>query len=198
MKKLICRTIGITLAAVLGFFALFSGIIILFCPSVYGRIFSNLGNYSASTWCYERQYKISSDTSDLAVLVLNLKEDDERIEKYSYLLITDGGYDEYVESGSLKHFTSELKAEEYFFSLSAVSKFDGGDFNTALSICDSFYSRLGYTEFSPLRTLIVKKISEFSQAEISSLEQKINSIKGELSGEELEFAESDLLILNTL
>ncbi len=198
MKKLIGRTIGITLAAVFLFLAVFSGIIVLFCPSVYGRIFSKLGNYSASTWCFEREYKIGKETYDLAVLVLNLEERDSRLNYYSYLLITDAGYEEYILNNSLKYFSSALKAEEYFYSKSAVSKFDGADFTSCVSVCDSFYNKLGYTEFSPIRKLIVLRGESFNLSQITELEQKINLIKGELSGSELSFAESDLIVLNSL
>ena len=198
MKKLVGRTIGITLAAVLGFFAVFSGIIVLFCPNVYGRIFSNLGCYSSSTWCFERQYNITKNTNDLAVLVLNLSEEDDRLNEYSYLLITDSNYSDYISSNAQKYFITEEKAEEYFYSKCAVAKFDANDFQGAMTVITSFYTKFGYTKYSPMRNLIAKRLNNFTESQVEIITQKINSLKSQLVGEQLSFAESDLTMLNSI
>lgn len=194
MKKLVGKTIGITLAVVFGFFAVFSGIVVLFCPKVYGRIFLNMGHYKSSIWCFERQYNVSKSIDDLAVLVLNCKEEDvSRLEKYSFLMITHEDYSEYIQTKWKKNFLTELKAEEYFYSKCAVVKFDSTKASESLTMCGDFVSRLGYTQYSPLRTLIAKRQANFSEQDKTAIKNFINSVKGGLSGEQLEFAESDIL-----
>lgn len=193
MKKLIGKTIAITVASVLGFFAVFSVFAVLFCPRVFGKMFENTGNYGASIWCYERQFDISGSVEDLTAIILNLKDEDfVKIDKYSQKLLEHKDYSEYIQGEGKKLFLEEIIAEEFFYRKAVVSRYQVAGIDSAILSAKTFVDRLGYTSSNPYRGLVALKSDMLSIEDLTKIQQELQTIKNSLQLDEQVLIEQDI------
>lgn len=82
MKKLIIKTICLSLAVLLGSIFCAFGLATISVPGKVGRFFDSIGAYSASVLFYEKQYRNSDDINDLYLLItkIDLEGDSETAE----------------------------------------------------------------------------------------------------------------------
>ena len=65
MKKLVVKTICLSLAFLLGSICCAFGLATIFVPGRVGDIFDGVGAYSASVFFYEKEYRKTEDINDL-------------------------------------------------------------------------------------------------------------------------------------
>ncbi|MBE5734327.1 MAG: hypothetical protein E7347_04695 [Clostridiales bacterium] len=196
MKKLVVRTIWITLASVLGAFVIAFGATAIFAPDLMGRAFDGVGNYSASVFFYEKQYEKTGDIDDLDVLVskINIKKDSSRAVKYFGKMVEREDFDAFCNS---QNNGSNMSAKEYYCGYYALSLAYNGKSSQAITYAQSFVNDNSYTEFNPLRMLVLDYAQQASQTEIESLENAINSVSN-FSAEQVVFINADISTLNDL
>ncbi len=166
MKKLILKTVAITLACIIGLCGLLFGAFILFCPHVLGKVSNDLGNESAAAYFYKLQCDKTGSCNDIAQYIYTLPSngDQAKIEKYSLKMIENEGFEDYTSGKGAQIFGSDLAAKEYFYQKSAVASFmvstsetGDGDISKALNTCKIFVEKYGYTKANPFRILVMMK-----------------------------------------
>jgi hypothetical protein len=95
LKKLVVQTACLALAFLIGSIFCAFGLATIFAPGRVGVLFDGVGEYSASVFFYEKQYKKTGDVEDLYTLVskLNVYSDSVRAEKYFTKIIVHDGFD---------------------------------------------------------------------------------------------------------
>ena len=97
MKKLVIKTIAITIAVMLGVVVVAFGVTSLIAPKFLANIFDGVGGYSASIFFYEKQYEKTEDIYDLVLLVDKIEKEKDSVlaEEYLYKLINHEQFNEY-------------------------------------------------------------------------------------------------------
>ena len=198
MRKLVIKTIAITLAAIVGALVVAFGATWLFAPKILANVFDGVGNYAASVFFYEEQFNKTGDISDLAVLVdkLDIEKDAEKAEGLLKKLVTHDNFEEFaIESDAGK--TPIVSTKEYYAGLYTVVLYDNGKLLDSLQCCALFVMDSGYTASNPYRTLIAERFNEFSDYDIEKINLMLEEELPTLSGDEYARAVSDLDILNS-
>ncbi len=178
MRRLIWKTVGITLAVIFGTVAVVFGSLTLFYPKAMGDLFAEAGNYSATVWFYERQYGKTSSFEDLVCLVVCLDEnrDGETTAKYSTELLTSSEFNAYVESGEHGGFTNSEQAREFFYGKCAVANANAGKLSEAITVAKNFVERVGYTDYNPFRIIIVSCCDTLNAIQLEQLKNGISEL----------------------
>ena len=165
MKKLVLKTVAITLASVIGALLLAFGCFALLSPGVLGKVFDGAGMYSASVFFYEKEYERTGDIDDLNRLVLTIDEDKDYAlaEKYYKEIIEHKDFSKLCEVQTIN---GKVTAKEYYYGNYALSVANNGKFSDALQIGKEFVSD-NYTAYNPLRVLIYDYVSAERQQEIT-------------------------------
>ena len=100
MKKLVMKTVLITILVVISLSSIFFGGCAIFMPRVIGKMSVTVGNYSVACWAYKKQFEF--DDSDSALDNLN-----ESIIKYCEKLINNGEYERATDV-ALKEYKDEV------------------------------------------------------------------------------------------
>ncbi len=153
MKKLVIKTTLITLASILVAMGIAFGAIALFAPGFTADIFNGVGNYSASVFFYEKQYKKTGDIDDLATLVdkIDYEKENQKSEEYLSLLVNHADYESFCDLGS----NGSVTTEEYYTGNFALVLAENGKFNEALDVAKNYVLDNGYTKNNPFRILVV-------------------------------------------
>ena len=193
MTKLILKTASITLACIVGVCALLFGAFILFCPSVLGKVSSDLGNDSASAYFYRLQADKSNGATDIAEFIYKLPSDADAqtVEKYAFLMIENKDFDKYLDNEGSKIFGSKLSACEFFYTKAVLSSFNLDNTEKSLTAGTTFVAKNGYTMDNPLRVLVTTKAS-LTDAEKTAVRDCLNAIKTTASVQELVYITADL------
>jgi hypothetical protein len=155
LKKLVLKTVAITLASIVLAFAVAFGAACIFAPKFLAKCFDGVGAYSASVFFYEKQYKKSGVIEDLALLVDNVdgEKDAEKAEKYLKLLVTDEWFESFctLQDGGE---ATLISTSEYYLGRYAVALVENGKGDEALEFCYSYVRDNGYTKNNPYRILV--------------------------------------------
>lgn len=193
MKKLVVKTIIITLVSVLGAFAITVGALCLFSPATCASFFDGVGNYSASVFFYEKHYDKTGDITVLDTLYIKSyqAEDYERAEKYLFTLISHDDFESHCDESAD---SETLSDKEYYYSSYALVLAKNGNESQAISTSETFVNGNGYTKYNPFRALVNEYKLDATLS--ATLKDKIETIKGGLTGAQLTYANEDLNKLN--
>ena len=100
MGKLIGKTVAITLAAIVGLFAVVFGLVTLIKPVAIADMLYNAGLNDAALSLYEMKYNKTGSAEDLGALVTRLDAEKGGVKEteYAYALIFCDDFDSYVSS----------------------------------------------------------------------------------------------------
>ena len=204
MKKLVIKTVFITVISILiGCFAIMSAFCI-FKPRVIAKIFDNLGNYNASQYFYQQQYTKTGEIKDLFEIIDNAYEvqDNIALRKGLGQLIADDEFNAYCVDKNGLVLSGNMKTEEYYASWYAEMLYVTGDFGFAVDFSKTYVLKddgsvkMGYTKFNPFRALVDIRV-DLSQEQKSQLRQAILETKESITDlTELSYIEQDLNKLN--
>ena len=193
LKKLVVKTIIITLVSVLGAFAITVGALCLFSPATCASFFDGVGNYSASVFFYEKHYDKTGDINVLDTLYIKSYEAEDyvRAEKYLFTLISHEGFDSLCADNASP---DSLTDKEYYYSSYALVLAKNGKESQAIFTCETFVSENGYTKYNPFRALVDEYKADATLS--ATLKNKIETILSGLNGAQLTYANEDLNKLN--
>lgn len=168
MKKLVIKTVVITLSCVIALSAILVGFFALFFPKKLGDFFSKCGAYHITASLYERNYEREKTEESLILLIDHLdpyKDDDTA---------------DFTEDLIKIYGVSSATDAEYYYGKYVVAKAFDEDVDEAVAMCKQFVQEYGYTAHNPYRTLIYDtklnlRKGEWSQI-LSALEQEKNGL----------------------
>ena len=199
MKKLVIKTIAITIAVMLGVVVVAFGVTSLIAPKFLANIFDGVGGYSASIFFYEKQYEKTDDVKDLAILIDKLDADVQPALKEFYLekMLLRSDFEEFcLEQDKKDHVIS---AKEYYNGSYALILAKNKRLEKALEICSEYVKKLNYTENNPYRLILSDYADEASIEELKEIKNSLNVRKVYLDDDEgRKLADQDFKALNTL
>ncbi len=162
MKKLVIKTIFITVLAILIVCTTVMSAICVFNPRTIAKMFDNFGNYEASQYFYVRQYEKTKEIGDLIVLIDNAyeKQDENKLTRYVLALIMHKDFKAYCQDQNSKLSIGQMTTEEYYAGLYAELLMVTKTFDSALTFAKSYVVKsdgsinAGYTKFNPFRVLV--------------------------------------------
>lgn len=177
MKKLVIKTICITLASLIGAFALAFGAVALFAPKWLGGFFDGVGNYSATVFFYQKQYEKTEDINDLYTLVskINIDADAEMAENYYFELISHKDFDNLCAKIDLEN--RAVLAKDYYFGIYCLSLAKNDKLDNALSFAKTYVDENGYTANNPFRILVMEYTANASNEEIQKIKTALGLIQ---------------------
>ena len=196
LKKLVLKTIAITLALTLCAMMIAFGVTSLFAPKFVAGVFDGVGNYSASVFFYEKQYEKTSDIKDLATLIdkIDRKKEPVKAENYLVLMTSHEGFEEFCKGADGKQGKAN---KEYYFGNYALVLVDTGRFSKAVEVSKEFITENGYTENNPIRLLISECAETASVKELNELKTAITIKKYTLTSAQKKLAEYDIEDIKT-
>ncbi len=204
MKKLVVKTIFITIAVILAVcFAVMSAFCV-FKPRIIAKMFDGLGKYDASQYFYERQYEKTQEIDDLFALIDNAyeKQDVKGLRKYVGNLISHKDFKAYYQNKNTGLKPGDMQTEEYYASWYAELLFMAEGFASALKFSRSYVVKadgsvyMGYTKFNPMRTLATKN-QELSAEQKQALIKELSALQTKLTDStEIDYIREDLDKLN--
>ena len=187
MRKLVIKTVAITLAIIIAIGAAFYLSLSAFNPSILGNGYFNMNNAELSLKYSEKAYEKSCDISDLATLTERsiIFEDDNRTIKYAVLFINDKGYQTLIESKSDGY-------HHYIVSKLCEAQYNKGDKSVAIST--AFTNTLDYVAYNPIHKLILIAINSRDVETLTIIKQNLqnNQNRNELLNEHLSLIEEFL------
>ena len=180
MGKLIGKTVAITLAAIVGLFAVVFGLVTLIKPVAIADMLYNAGLNDAALSFYEMQYNKTGSAEDLGALVTRFDAEKGGVKEteYAYALIFCDDFDSYVSSRE-KDFGGKEKTYEFFFdkyllSLSVTGVTEYGVNNPVRRILDE------------KGDVITDKNLKLMQAFLTGLKEKEENAENDVLAEDLE------------
>ncbi len=119
MKKIVIKSVVITLILIIAFTCVFSLVICSFFPKIASNLSKNVGNYELSTTFSEKAYQKDSSTENLVDLVEKsiMAKNDNKIAKYAGVLLVDEDFRNNIlpnkDSGYLSHISSTYVSSLY-------------------------------------------------------------------------------------
>ena len=204
MKKLVIKTVFITVMAILTISIAVLSAICVFKPKVIAKMFDNLGNYEASQYFYQMQYEKTGDIDEIFMLIDNAyeKNDFNNLKGYVGELISHKNFKFYCQSKNSTLDANAMKTEEYYSSWYAELLFIMEDFGVAVEFSKSYVVNqngsvnVGYTKYNPFRILVDKK-AQLSSEQKQVLKTEIEDFKTKIiDSVQLGYIEQDLNQLN--
>lgn len=195
MKKLVIKTVAITVAAIIVLMAAIYLTFALFFPKTLASAWKDMGNYAIAAKYYEKQYGKSEDVDDLAELCVYLdeKDDSARTAKYLKLFTEDENFNARCEledeKGGFKY-----TAYEYYYGKYAVAEFYANKIAAAIAVATKAVSA-GYTENNAFYVLLLEK-ENLTESDRDAIVSAITEIKSGLTDEEKQIADKDIEFAN--
>ena len=166
MKKLIVKTIALTVSIMLVLGAGFYLVLSSFFPSVLANRYFDAGNIELALKYSEKAYQQNEDIDSLSILSERsiVFDNDQMIITYCTLLINHDNYQELVLSKSSGY-------HYYIVSSLCESLYKGGD--KTIAIDTAFLNTSDYVEFNPVHKLIVLSASKNDVATLNIIKQKL-------------------------
>jgi hypothetical protein len=168
MKKLIIKTIAISLAIVIAVFTALYLIIASASPSTLSNIYFRLNSKNLTLKYSELSYEKSSDISDLSILVeRSIKfEDNALVEEYGFKLINDEEYSNFLQ-------TKDSGYNYYIVGSLSKSLYLSGKADSAISV--AFENTLVYSNLNPIRVVISLAVEKLDFTALETIKQKLES-----------------------
>ncbi len=188
MKKLIIKTIVITISAIICIVSAVFGALCVFAPTSIASVFEDLGCYKESMFFYELKYEQSNDIDDLIVLIDKAygNDDAEGLEEYLHNLIWHKGFYAYCQKEDENLPSTAMPSKDYFVGYYATILIRNGKFDVALNMSKSYVDKFTYTEFNPIRTIVKESFESLTAIQKEDLKQTI------LTYEQNDFTKEDL------
>ena len=188
MKKLIIKTIVITLSSIVSLTAVVFGALCAFTPNTIASIFENMGFYNQSVFFYELKYEQSKSIEDLIVLVDKAygNADNEGLESYLGKVIWHKDFYDYCVREDEKATNYDMSTQDYYVGYYAIILIENGKFDSALNMAKSYVEKFLYTEYNPIRTIVKEKLISLTAEQKEELKQTI------LTFEQNDFINEDL------
>lgn len=196
MKKLVVKTVCVTLACVFGLAVAIFGVLALFFPKSLAKSFDKLGYYNGTVFFYEKQYEKTESANDLFVLCLKTDSEKDCLKAKKYLnkFLSLPEFEEYcskLDNGVSDNLsTEEFLESKYVF---AVYLTDGVE--KAVS-CAQNSVKDEYTEYNPFFMLLTDSRVNLSRTDLELVKRGIEDILSDISNKT--FAERDIEIINGL
>lgn len=201
MKKLIIKTVAITVAAII-IVALTAYLLTsAFSPLTLANFYDKAGNYAKSVKYYEKQYEKNEEFDDLKVLCAKLdeKEDADRAEKYLGLFINDEKFSAFcTKQGNLGGgFVGEITSSEFYRGRYVVSVFYAKGAESAGNEAKGITQKVGFSRNDAFYVLIMECGDSFDGDAKSYLSSCIESLSSTLADGDVQkgFADRDLGLL---
>lgn len=196
MKKLVIKTVAITVAAIIVLMAAIYLTFALAFPKTLAKAWKDVGNYSIAAKYYEKQYDKSGDLDDLAKLCvyLDAKTDGVKAAKYLKLLTENENFNARCESEDHKG-GFKYTAYEYYYGKYAVAEFYANKIDAAITVAKSAVSK-GYTENNAFRVLLLDA-EDLTESDRGAIVSAINEIYGGLTDAEKQIADRDINFANS-
>ena len=196
MKKIVIKTVAITLAAIIALFAAVYIILALFAPKTLAAAWEGTGNYSISVRYYEKQYDKTGDLTDLADLCakINVKTDSARAVKYLVLLTGDAKFAGFCEDSAKTLY--KMTAYEYYYGALTVATYYDSGLNPAITVAKKAVGA-GYTANNAFYILLTDA-DTLTKADGEAIATEINGFKGGLSDAEKLIADNDIAIAQSI
>lgn len=203
MKNLVLKTVAITIASIIGFFALLFGVFALFFPRVIADVAAKVGNYSVAVTFYERQYKLTGTATDLADLIETLDEDKDsaKTAEYALVFLSDfKGYDEFIENAGKSRFGSAIAAEEYYYAKLVRTDMSEKNYDTVLVFARKFFAKNGYSQRNPYSVIVSVAVAKRADPVtfITEVRDDIAAKKEGRTADEIERMDFDITELELL
>ncbi len=206
MKKLVIKTIFITVAVILALCITVMSAFCVFKPKVIAKMFDFLDNYNATQYFYQRQYEKTGDINELFVLIDNAYEEQDIVGLRNYVgaLISHNDFKAYCQDQNTGLEPHDMQTEEYYASFYAELIFMTDGFIKAVQFSRTYVVRadgsvyMGYTQFNPFRTLVEKK-AELSHEQKQELIDQLLNIKNKITDSaQLDYILEDIEYINKL
>lgn len=196
MKKLVLKTIGITLASLLVAVSLLFGIFVLFFPKNIAKVFDSLGNDKLAVYYCQRAYEKSNSVNDLDTLCFYAVKsgDNGLIAEHLSKLFVDDGFKNYC--------LEENKGVEYYDFMASkyiVAEFSSGKgvepvIEKAFSITDDY--RKGSAAYTVLRCVV--SFCHNPDGYLNTIKNEIETSVSGYSDAGATLARADLDVINEL
>ena len=175
MKKLIIKTIVITISAIVCIVSAVFGVLCVFAPTSIASVFEDMGCYKESVFFYELEYEQSNDIEDLIVLVDKAygNNDNKGLEKYLSNLIWHKDFYKYCKEQDLNLPANKMSTQDYFVGYYATVLIENGKFENALNMTKSYVDKFTYTEFNPIRTIVKECLTILTAGQKTQLKNTI-------------------------
>lgn len=195
MKKLVVKTVAITVAAIIVLMAAVYLVFALAFPKTLAGAWKDAGNYSVAAKYYEKQYGKSEDTDDLAALCvyLDAKTDGARAAKYLKLLTENENFNARCEKED-KEGGFRYTAYEYYYGKYAVAEYYANKIDAAITVAKKAVSK-GYTANNAFYVLLIDA-EDLTAEDRGAIVSAINGIKDGLTEAEKQIAERDINFAN--
>ena len=184
LKKLVLKTIGITLAGIIALGVILFGIFALFSPKTIANVADKMGNYSVSVSFYEKNYNKTESLEDLYGLIVKLdaENDGARTAKYCKIMFkpeNSGKVAVFMNKKDSELDKSAVKTKEYVYAKYAIglaSQNTLSKTNECMQVCFNYITADGYTINNPLTMLVSgyasKMEKELLQATLTYISQE--------------------------
>lgn len=199
MKKLVFKTIAITLVVTLCAAMITFGALSLFAPRICAGFFDGVGSYSASVFFYEKQYEKTDDVKDLAILIDKLDADVQPALKEFYLekMLLRSDFEEFCSEQDKKDHA--ISSKEYYNGSYALILAKNKRLEKALEICSEYVKKSTYTENNPYRLILSDYADGATIEELKEIKNSLNVRRIYLDNDEgRKLADQDFKALDTL
>lgn len=194
MKKLILKTIGITVAFIFAFLLIAYGVFALFLPSKTAKFYDGLGSYKTAVRYMERAYEKSGDIKDLDEACLYaLKTDDNGLialhlgKLFGENLQSFRGYSESKSQNGDDYF--DFMAGRYVCALYKNS-------DEKKAVTESFRLTFGYKSKCAVRSLLVETLSANDKDAVKAIKTKLEETIVNFTELEKEIANQDMVMID--
>lgn len=196
MKKVILKTVILTLTSLIAVFLIAYGCVAGSSPKTLAGIWSDFGSYDISIKYYEKQYEKTQDIFDLVALCnkVNEQSDSARAERSLRLLTENEKFSDVCEKED-KNVGYSFTAYEFYFGKYVVSSYFESGIDSALAVAEKSVSA-GYTKHSAYYSLL--GIESLTKSDGTAIKESIEKIKSSLNGEEQQLAERDIKLADSI
>lgn len=194
MKKLILKTIGITVAFIFAFLLIAYGVFALFLPSKTAKFYDGLGSYKTAVRYMERAYVKSGDIKDLDETCLYaLKTDDNGL----IALHLGELFGENLQSFKVYSETKSQNGDVYFDFMAGryvCALYKNSDGKNAVT--ESFRLTSDYNNKCAVRSLLVETISANDKDTAKAIKTKLEEAILNFTELEKEIANQDIAMID--
>ena len=195
MKRLIIKTVAITLSAILVLCGLIYGALALFAPKSLAGVYTDLGNNKLAVKYYEKQWNKTKSNIDLYNLcvAVDVYADNQKANEYLSAMLNVKDFENFCISQDKKD--SMLTTEEFLEGKFVIALYiKTRRMDDVLNACYKS-AQDGYTKYNPFYMLYSEANLKLNQSALEKTKAKIESMLGELNASERSLAEQDI---NTL
>lgn len=200
MKRLVIKTVVITIAAIVVLTTAAYFLTAFISPKTLADGWKSVGNYTFSVKYYEKQYQKTENIEDLANLciILDVKGDNVRAVKYLKLLTEREDFVKYCENKDAEG-GFKMTTYEYYYGRYTVATYWMKGIDSAVDIAKRVFGSNGkYTENNSFYILLTE-VETLSKSEAEKISSEIAAIKVRLTDStQREYAARDIEYANSI